>query len=236
MVQAAATAAAPELESSRLRAEVAVQLVEVQASRARIVAAGDSERRRIERNLHDGAQQRLVALAMNLRLARQVADDDPDAAKAMLDELGAQLKEAVQELRNLAHGIYPPLLMERGLADALRAAGSRAALPVEVAIDGIGRYPQDLEATVYFCCLEALQNAGKHAGEGSTATVTVQEEDGSLCFTIADDGVGFDQTTNVRAGIGFVNMSDRLGAIGGDLQVDSAPGVGTPICGRIPLG
>nr|MDQ3575595.1 histidine kinase dimerization/phosphoacceptor domain-containing protein [Actinomycetota bacterium] len=125
LVEAAAAAAAPELESSRLRAEVGVQLVEVQASRARIVAAGDSERRRIERNLHDGAQQQLVALAINLRLARQIADDDPDASKAMLDELGSQLQEAVQELRNLAHGIYPPLLMERGLADALQAAGSR---------------------------------------------------------------------------------------------------------------
>lgn len=236
LVEAAANAAAPELESSRLRAEVAVHLVEVQASRARIVAAGDSERRRIERNLHDGAQQRLVGLAINLRLARQVASEDPDASKAMLDELGAQLQEAVQELRNLAHGIYPPLLMERGLAEALRAAGGRGALPVEVHTNGIGRYPQEVEATVYFCCLEALQNAGKYAGNGASATVKVQEENDSLCFVVADDGVGFDPTANLRQGVGFVNMSDRLGALGGELQVDSEPGVGTRISGRIPLG
>ncbi|HEX2738201.1 MAG TPA: histidine kinase, partial [Acidimicrobiia bacterium] len=172
------------LESVRRHAD------ELRASRARIVEATDTERRRIERDLHDGAQQHLVALAVGVRLARQIADTDPEQAKAMLDQLGADLQEAVQELRNLAHGIYPPLLMDRGLPDALRAAAGRAALSTEVEADGIGRYPQAVEAAVYFCCLEALQNAGKHAGEHAHATVTVREVEGALVFEIADDGAG----------------------------------------------
>ncbi len=125
--------------------------------------------------------------------------------------------------------------MDRGLPDALRAAASRGALPVNVAADGIGRYPQDIEATVYFCCLEALQNAGKHAGPGATATVTVCGEDDWLSFAVVDDGVGFDGATSARIGICFVNMSDRLGALGGELNVESASGAGTRISGRIPL-
>ena len=126
--------------------------------------------------------------------------------------------------------------MERGLAQALHAAGSRGALPVDVVADDLGRYPQEVEATVYFCCLEALQNAGKYAGDGARATVTVHEENGFLCFAVADDGAGFDQKANERRGIGFVNMTDRLRAIGGVLQVDSHPEDGTLISGRIPLG
>ena len=172
--------------------EVRRQADELRASRARIVEATDTERRRIERDLHDGAQQHLVALAVSVRLARQIADTDPEQAKAMLDQIGLDLQEAVQELRNLAHGIYPPLLMDRGLPDALRAAAGRAALPTSVEAEDIGRYPQQVEAAVYFCCLEALQNAGKHAGEGSDATVTLREDEGALLFDVADDGAGFD--------------------------------------------
>ena len=153
----------------------------------------------------------------------------------MLDQIGVDLQEAVQELRNLAHGIYPPLLMDRGLPDALRAAAGRAALPTEVEAEGIGRYPQQVEAAVYFCCLEAMQNAGKHAGEGATMTVTLREVEGALVFEVADTGAGFALESGAHKGHGFVNMSDRVGAFGGSVTVDSAPGQGTKISGRIPL-
>jgi signal transduction histidine kinase len=211
------------------------QADELRRSRARIVEATDTERRRIERDLHDGAQQHLVALAVGVRLARQIADTDPEQAKTMLDQIGLDLQEAVQELRNLAHGIYPPLLMDRGLPDALRAAAGRAALLTSVEAEGIGRYPQQVEAAVYFCCLEALQNAGKHAGEGAEAVVTLREVEGALVFEVADTGAGFALESGAHHGHGFVNMSDRVGAFGGSVTVDSAPGKGTRIGGRIPL-
>lgn len=211
------------------------QADELRASRARIVEATDTERRRIERDLHDGAQQHLVALAVGVRLARQFADTDAEQAKSMLDQIGLDLQDAVQELRNLAHGIYPPLLMDRGLPDALRAAAGRAALATSVEAENVGRYPQQVEAAVYFCCLEALQNAGKHAGENASALVTVREVEGALLFEVADDGAGFDLSSGAQRGHGFVNMSDRVGAFGGSVTVDSAPGHGTKISGRIPL-
>jgi signal transduction histidine kinase len=215
--------------------EVRRQADELRASRARIVEAGDAQRRRIERDLHDGAQQHLVALAVSVNLARQIADSDPDSAKAMLEQIGKDLQEAVQELRNLAHGIYPPLLMDRGLAEALSAAAGRAALPTGVEADGVGRYPQQVEAAVYFCCLEALQNAAKHAGDGAEAMITISEDEGALLFEVRDDGAGFDLASRAHEGHGFVNMGDRVGAIGGSLSVESAPGQGTAIRGRIPL-
>jgi signal transduction histidine kinase len=215
--------------------EVRRQADELRASRARVVAAGDAQRRAIERDLHDGAQQHLVALAVSVRLAKQVAASDPEQAQTMLDQIGKDLQEAVQELRNLAHGIYPPLLAERGLPEALAAAASRAALPTSVDAEGVGRHPQPIEAAVYFCVLEALQNAGKHAGEGSEIRVTVREDEGALLFDVADDGAGFDLSTGAHLGHGFVNMNDRVGAIGGTLTVESSPGHGTTISGRIPL-
>ena len=208
---------------------------ELQASRARIVAAADAERRRIERNLHDGAQQRLVALAVKLRLARRLVDADPEQTRGMLDELREELKDAVEELRSLAHGIYPPLLMDQGLAAALGSAAQRATIPTRVEAGPIGRYPSELEAAAYFCCLEALQNAMKHAGPQATAVVGVWEEAGALRFTVRDDGTGFDPAAR-DGGTGFVNMRDRLGAIGGTLRVESSPGAGTSILGMLPLG
>ena len=216
--------------------EVRRQAEELRESRARVVAAADAERRKIERDLHDGAQQHLVALAVSLRLARQVADKDPEQAKAMLDELGGALQEAVQELRNLAHGIYPPVLMDRGLTAALEAAAGRAALPTDVvAADDIGRFSQQIEAAVYFCCLEALQNAGKHAGDDARITITVGREPEGLLFEVADSGAGFDMSSTAIKGHGFVNMSDRVGAIGGTVRVDSKPGEGTRISGTVPI-
>ena len=215
--------------------EVRRQADELRRSRARIVEATDLERRRIERDLHDGAQQHLVALAVSTRLARQLADSDPNATKDMLDQIAADLQDAVQELRNLAHGIYPPLLMDRGLTDALRAAGNRAVLPTSVEIDDIGRYPQQVEAAIYFCCLEALQNAGKHAGADATITVSLREDQGALVFDVTDTGAGFDPASGAAQGHGFVNMADRVGAFGGSVRVDSAPTRGTSVIGRVPL-
>jgi signal transduction histidine kinase len=215
--------------------EVRRQAEELRASRARIVAASDAARRQIERNLHDGAQQHLVALAVNLRLARQIAERDPGAANEMLEQLGHDLQDAVAELRNLAHGIYPPLLVDRGLPEALSAAGGRSALNTTVSTEGVGRYSPDVEAAIYFCCLEAMQNAGKHAGDGSTITVRVWEEEGALLFEVADDGAGFDPAARSTPGAGFVNMGDRVGAIGGTFGVQSAPGRGTRVSGRVPI-
>ena len=147
--------------------EVRKQADALRESRARIVASGDAERRRVERNLHDGAQQHLVALAVNLRLAKDIIVDDPDAGLEMLDQLAGEVQETIQELRELAHGIYPPLLVDSGLVEALRAAANRSPLPVDVVAEGIGRYSAEVEAAVYFCCLEALQNAAKHAPDGA---------------------------------------------------------------------
>jgi signal transduction histidine kinase len=214
--------------------ELRQQAEELRASRARIVAAANAERRRIERDLHDGAQQYLVGLAVQLRLARDVADSDPDKAKRMLAELSDEVHEAQQSLRDLAHGIYPPLLLDRGLAIALSAAAGRTTIPARVEGRGARRYAPDVEATAYFCCLEALQNAAKHAGDGARATVRVWEEEGGLRFEVADDGAGFDVALS-RRGAGLTNMQDRLGAIGGSLLVESEPGQGTKVVGTIPL-
>src|SRR6202034_4127831 len=166
--------------------EVRKQADALRESRVRIVASGDAERRRIERNLHDGAQQHLVALAVNLRLTRDIIVDDADAGMEMLDQLAGEVQETIQELRELAHGIYPPLLVDSGLVEALRAAANRNPLPVEIITDGIGRYPAETEAAVYFCCLEALQNAAKHAVDAAVE-VRLWEESGGLLFSVSDD-------------------------------------------------
>jgi signal transduction histidine kinase len=213
--------------------ELRKQADELRQSRARIVASGDAERRRVERNLHDGAQQRLVAMAVTLRLARDIVTDDPPASAEMLDQLAEDVKGTIQELRELAHGIYPPLLADSGLGEALRAAGNRSPLPVVVAAGGIGRYTPEIEAAVYFCCMEALQNAAKHAPEAHV-DVRVWEESGGLLFSVSDDGPGFDPV-RARAGHGFVNMADRLGAIGGTVRWESHPGQGAQVLGSIPL-
>jgi len=213
--------------------ELRKQADELRQSRARIVASGDAERRRVERNLHDGAQQHLVAMAVNLRLARDIMADDPDAVGEMLDQLADDVKNTIQELRELAHGIYPPLLADSGLGEALRAAANRSPLAVTVTTDGIGRYTPDIEAAIYFCCLEALQNAGKHAPQ-ARVQVRIWEESGGLLFSVSDDGPGFDVAA-ARKGHGFVNMADRLGAIGGTVRWESQPGHGAQVLGTIPL-
>jgi signal transduction histidine kinase len=213
--------------------EVRRQADELQASRGRIVAAGDTARRMIERNLHDGAQQHVVALGIQAKLARTMLDKDPAKAAAILDGLSAAVDDTLQELRDLAHGIYPPLLADRGLPDALQAAARRSVLPVTVRTDGLGRFAPEAEATVYFCVLEALQNAAKYAGGSATVTVTVEAREPGLTFVVKDDGAGFD-TRAKGMGAGFQNMLDRLGALGGTLRVESAPDRGTQVTGALP--
>jgi len=213
--------------------ELQVRNTQLVASRARIVAAADESRRRIERNLHDGAQQHLVAMAVKLGLARQLLDADTATAATMLEELRDDAQVTLSELRELAHGIYPPLLRTRGLPEALQAAANRASLPTTVVAENLPRFDPDVEAAVYFCCLEAIQNAGKHAGEDARITVSVEHVDGELRFSVRDDGAGFDPVTAV-SGQGFINMGDRLGAFGGTLNVQSEPGAGTTVEGRIP--
>jgi signal transduction histidine kinase len=203
---------------------------DLRSSRQRLVTAQDEARRRLERNLHDGAQQDLVALAIKLRLAATTVPDEP--TKQVLDELQAETTDALQNLRDLAHGIYPPLLADLGLAAALNAQASKSAVPVAVEVGEIGRYGQDTEAAVYFCCLEALQNTAKYA-HATQARICLQAQNGTLRFTVSDDGAGYD-ARHTPMGSGLRNMSDRLAALGGQLEVDSAPGHGTTISGRLP--
>jgi signal transduction histidine kinase len=174
-----------------------------------------------------------VALAVNLRLARDVIADDPVAGAEMLDELAGEVQQTIQELRELAHGIYPPLLVDSGLVEALKAAASRNPLSVDVVADGIGRYPSETEAAIYFCCLEALQNAAKHA-VGAEVEVRLWEESGGLLFSVSDNGPGFD-VDKAQRGHGYVNMADRLGAIGGTVRWESEPGKGARVNGSVPL-
>ena len=215
--------------------ELEIRNAELAASRLRIVTAADESRRQIERNLHDGAQQHLVALAVKVGLVKTLLGSDPETANRMINELRGDVQAALDELRELAHGIYPPLLRDRGLGEALLTAANRSALPTKVTADGVQRHDTDIEAAVYFCCLEAMQNAGKYAGSDAMICVSVGTDDsGVLWFEVRDDGAGFDTVTAV-GGNGFVNMRDRLGAFGGTLDVTSAPGCGTAVCGTVPI-
>jgi signal transduction histidine kinase len=216
--------------TGRLRDNIA----QLRASRQRLVTAQDEERRKLERNIHDGAQQQLVALAVKLRLAESLADRDPQAAKTMLAALQTEAGEALENLRDLARGIYPPLLADKGLVAALEAQARKASIPTEVRSDGVARYPPDVEATVYFCTLEALNNAAKYAA-ASRAEVRLAQTDGHLSFEVSDDGVGFDPAAT-GYGTGLRGMEDRVDALGGTLEVRSAPGEGTAVRGRVPTG
>jgi signal transduction histidine kinase len=209
------------------------QATELQASRGRLVAAADSERRRIERNLHDGAQQHLVALSVKVRLLEQFAERDPERARSLMNQLQDDVRSAIEELRSLAHGIYPPLLSSAGLGVAMSAACRRAPLPASLEANGVGRHAPEIESAVYFCCLEALQNAAKYAGAGASARVRIWEEAGGLLFEVSDDGGGF-EAGQQPDGAGLTNMRDRLGAIGGTLRVQS-DGNGTRIHGVVSV-
>jgi len=208
-------------------------LDDLQESRRRIVSAQDERARKLERNIHDGAQQQLVALAVKQRLAASLIGTEDDRARAMIEELQAETQAALDDLRDLARGIYPPLLADKGLAAALEAQARRSPVPVTVEADGVGRLGQDVEAAVYFCVLEALQNMTKYAG-ASSAIVRLTNGEGELAFEVIDDGRGFDPASS-GYGTGLQGMVDRLSALGGGLDVRSAPGTGTTIAGRLPF-
>ena len=222
-----------ELNDS-LEHRVADQLVEIQQSRQRIVAAQDTERRRLERDLHDGAQQQVVALKLRLALAASIAEEHAPELAASLQELGHEAGEAVEALRNLAHGIYPPLLASSGLIPALRQQAGRLPLDIDVRPDELPRLGAEIEAAVYFCCLEALQNVAKHANARHAAVVLHLDAD-VLEFRVEDDGDGFEPSAS-GSGQGLTNLSDRVAALGGTLDIDSSPGNGTTVRGRVPVG
>ena len=232
LVQAGVSMAGVVLDNQRLAAEAQASLLELKRSRARIAAGAAQERRRIERDLHDGAQQRLVALRIELGLAEDLVRSDPERGVARLRELERGLDDALEELRALAHGVYPPLLADRGLVEALRAAAARSIIPVELAAHGVGRFRPEVESAVYFCILEALQNALKHARGARRVVVRVDSGPrDQLQFSVRDDGAG---TPSLRAGAGITNMRDRLAAVGGDVEVASTPRVGTVVRGSVP--
>lgn len=209
-----------------------VRLVEdLRSSRRRIVAAQDEERRRLERNIHDGAQQQLVALTVKARLAQRLTERDPAKASEMLGQIEVETQHALEDLRDLARGIYPPLLADQGLVAAIEAQARRAAIPVSVEAVTDARFDRDVEAAVYFCILEALQNVAKYAAaEGATISLAVA--DGQLTFRVVDDGRGFDPQS-VGYGTGLQGIADRLGALDGTLEVNSSPGSGTVVSGRV---
>jgi signal transduction histidine kinase len=231
-VEAVGTYAFVWEENRRLAADVQRSLAELRASRARILAAADDERQRIERDLHDGGQQRLVALRIRLELAEAMLDDDPAEARDMLHRLGGDVDAALAELRSLAAGVFPSLLAARGLADALRTAALQSPIPASVKVEGSDRYPGELETAAYFCCIEALQNVAKHAG-ASSVSISIQRN-GDLRFEVRDDGAGFD-LDGTPQGSGLTNMRDRMEAVGGELGIRSSRGAGTTIVGTIPV-
>ena len=212
-----------------------VRLIEdLRESRRRIVSAQDERARALERNIHDGAQQQLVALSVQLRLAEGMVERDPAKARTLLADLQARTVETLEDLRDLARGIYPPLLADKGLPAALEAQARKSPLPVTVQPDGVGRYGPDVESAVYFCCLEALNNVAKYA-EASTVEIRLAHANGELRFDVIDDGRGFD-TASKGSGTGLQGMADRLDAIGGRLEIASAPGAGTTVTGRLRVG
>jgi signal transduction histidine kinase len=221
------------LENAGLNRELLARLKDLQASRQRLVTAQDEERRRIERNLHDGAQQQVVALSVQLGLLERIVVKDPEKALAMAADLRHSAVEALETLRELAHGIYPPLLASDGLATALQQQVRRSPVPVDFEVGQIPRQPKEVEAATYFCCLEALQNMAKHA-QATAARIRLWADEAGLHFEVQDNGRGFDAAVAGRSS-GLQNMRDRMQALGGTLEVRSRPGEGTCIGGSIPL-
>jgi signal transduction histidine kinase len=218
--------AGPVLHNVRL-------LEDLRDSRRRIVSAQDERARKLERDIHDGVQQQVVALAVKLRLADQLVDRDPAKAHEALAGLQTDAGQALDDLRDLARGIYPPLLADQGLEAALTAQARKGAVPITVRADGLGRYPREVESAVYFCTLEALNNAAKYAQAGSVQ-IALAQVDGHLTFTVADDGRGFDPAVTTY-GTGLQGMHDRLDAVGGSLRIEAAPDDGVRVTGRLPV-
>lgn len=231
LVQAAGQAIQLVLENGRLEAELQSKTAELRISSGRIVEAGEAERRKLERELHDGAQQRLLAIQIKLALLRDRVGEPELAAE--LEEIGDDATTAVDQLRNLAHGIYPVELREDGIGEGLRAYVRSMPVHIEIVDNGIGRCDPGVEVSVYFCSLEAIQNVVKHAGRGTPATVTLDRHGDTISFSVEDDGAGFDPGENVD-GFGLTSIRDRLAAFGGELEIISSPGEGTTIRGTVP--
>ena len=194
----------------------------------------EQERKRIERNLHDGAQQRLISMAVRVAMARETLASRPELALPLLREFGVDVQLALDELRELAHGLYPPVLADHGLTEALRSLARQAPVPVDTAIAKVGRVDALTVAAVYFCCAEALQNAVKHAGPEARISLRLGQEDGALAFEVSDDGPGFAVGAPPQPATGLTGMRDRVEAVGGTLTIESAPGAGTRVRGRVP--
>jgi signal transduction histidine kinase len=223
LVRAAATATRVAVENGALEGEL-------RETRARVLRAGEAERKRIESELHDSAQQRLIALRIQLTLAGEQHRLDRD----MLQRLDSEVELAIEDLRGVAHGSLAASVRQRGLRAALADAAARAPVPVRLEFHGLTRQADMLEAAIYFCCLECLQNVAKHAGSGATATVILSQHDDRVSFSVADDGAGFDRGA-VRYGAGLMNLTERVTALGGELRIDARPGHGTRVTGTLPL-
>lgn len=233
VLEAAGRAVRLALEKAGLAQELSTAVAELEASRKRVAWAGDEERRRIEQDLHDGAQQQLIALRIRLEMLKGAADEGAAAVAGQIDTLGRQVDRAIEQIRALAKGIYPPILRDLGLPAALTAIARDMPLAVSVHAPVRRRFAPQVETAVYFCCVEALQNVAKHCGAGTAVSVRVAERPGAVHFTVADRGPGF-TPSGVAATRGILGMRDRLQAIGGDLTVTSSPGAGTTVAGRAP--
>ncbi len=232
LVAAVGAAALLALDNRRLEHDLLDSVDALRASQRRLVGAASAERRKIERDLHDGLQQKLVALRIQLELARDLTEED--GLSGRLAELAADFDDALDELRATAHGIYPPLLADEGLEAALREVARRWHLPLNVDLEDVGRLSEDREIAIYYCCLEALQNVAKHAGGDAVASLRLWRERNAVRFSVSDDGVGFVSRPGAK-GAGLTNMVDRIGAVGGTLAVRSAPGEGTTVLGRVTI-
>jgi signal transduction histidine kinase len=230
LVRLTASAASLALEHARLQAEVQAQLEQVRASRARIVEAGDAERRRLERDLHDGAQQRLVTLSLALAMARDRAAEADPALGSLIESASKEAREAINELRELARGIHPAVLTQTGLAGAIQALAERSPVPITITEVPQQRFPAAIEATAYFVVSEALANVAKHS-RASVACVTIHTLPDSLVVSVSDDGSG---GATPEGGSGLRGLNDRVAAVGGRLHIDSPPGAGTRLEADIP--
>jgi signal transduction histidine kinase len=233
-IEAAGAAGVIWFRNAQLAADLKASITDLAASRARIVETADAERQRIEHSLHDGAQQHLVGMRLRLELAAELIKQDPERGMHMLAEIGRQMDEALEEVRNLAKGVYPPLLPEHGLGEAIRSVNRRSPWAASLDVGGIGRYPADTEAAVYFCCLEALQNITKHAGPAVGGAIHLWEDGERLNFEVSDEGVGFARDS-IKPGEGLINMRDRMEAAGGTVTVRSRQGQGTAVRGSVPI-
>lgn len=205
---------------------------ELRASRSRLIKAAELERRRLERDLHDGAQQSLVAIQVKVAMAQEATD--PRDLERQLGAIEREAEAAVEQLRRLAHGIYPPELHDFGLAVALRALADASPIPIRISSTGVGRYPEEIEAAIYYCACEAIQNAGKHAGPGANVAVTLTARRDAIELRVDDGGVGMAHD-HATKGIGIVDMRDRTEAVGGSFEINSAPGYGTSISATVPI-